>query len=127
MYTDIKPSSIDNWEQLEREFLNYFYSARRIVSMIELTATRQWKDEPVIDYIQRWRSLSSNCKDRLSESSAIEMCIKGMKWGLSYILQGVKPSTFEELATRAHDMELSISDAGGQNIPVQDPNRNKDK
>ena len=95
--------------------------------MIELTATRQWKDEPVIDYIQRWRSLSLNCKDRLSESSAIEMCIKGMKWCLSYILQGVKPSTFEELATRAHDMELSILDAGNQKIPMQDPNRNKDK
>ena len=43
------------------------------------------------------------------------------------MLQGVKPSTFKELATRAHDMELSISDAGGQNIPMQDPNRNKDK
>ena len=66
-----------------------------------------------------------NYKD--SESSAIEMCIKGMKWDLSYILQGVKPSTFEELATHSHDMELSISDVGGQNIPVQDPNRNKDK
>ena len=39
-YTDIKPGSIDSWEQLEREFLNRFYSTRRIVSMIELTATR---------------------------------------------------------------------------------------
>ena len=46
---------------------------------------------------------------------------------MSYILQRVKPSTFEELATRAHDVELSISDAGGQNIAMQDPNKNKDK
>ena len=48
------------------------------------------------------------CKDQVSEISA-EICIQGMHWGLVYILQGIKPQTFEELATRAHDMELSIA------------------
>ncbi|KAH0781663.1 hypothetical protein KY290_001261 [Solanum tuberosum] len=80
--------------------------------MIELTGTKQRKDEPVVDYINRWRSLSLDCKDRLSEISAVEMCIQGMHWGLLYILQGIKPRTFEELATRAHDMELSIASHG---------------
>ncbi|KAL4596013.1 hypothetical protein ACB092_12G133300 [Castanea dentata] len=96
--TDLEPESINSWEQLEREFLNRFYST-----------CCTWKDEPVVDYINRWRSLSLDCKDRLSKISAIEMCIQGMHWGLLYILQGIKPRTFEELATRAHDMELSIS------------------
>ena len=52
-YTDLEPRTIDSWEQLEREFLNHFYSTRRVVSMIELTSSRQWKDEPVIDYIHK--------------------------------------------------------------------------
>uniref|UniRef100_A0A6N2KB02 Retrotransposon gag domain-containing protein n=1 Tax=Salix viminalis TaxID=40686 RepID=A0A6N2KB02_SALVM len=52
------------------------------VSMIELTNARQWKEEPVIDYIHRWRNLSLNCRDRLTETSALDMCIQGMHWGL---------------------------------------------
>ena len=52
-YTDLEPESIDSWEQMEQEFLNRFYSTQRVVSMTELTNIRQWKDEPVLNYINR--------------------------------------------------------------------------
>ncbi|KAM1676543.1 hypothetical protein ACFX2K_042349 [Malus domestica] len=103
---------------------NVFECTRRTVSMLELTSTKQWKDEPVIDYINRWRTLSLDCKDRLSETSSIEMCIQGMQWGLQYILQGIKPRTLEELATRAHDMELSIVHHGKKE-PIADYKNDK--
>ncbi|KAM1430779.1 hypothetical protein ACFX2I_046802 [Malus domestica] len=78
-YTYLEPESINSWEQLENEFLNHFYSTRRAVSMLELTNTKQWRDEPVMDYINRWRNLSLDCKDRLSEIYSIEMCVQGMQ------------------------------------------------
>ncbi|XP_062028715.1 uncharacterized protein LOC133744662 [Rosa rugosa] len=108
-FTELEPESIDSWEQMEKEFLNRFFSTRRIVSMLELTNTKQQNDERAVEFINRWRALSLDCKDRLSELSAVEMCIQGMHWDLLYILQGIKPRTFEELATRAHDMEFSIA------------------
>jgi len=59
--------------------------------MIELTNTKQWKDEPSLDYINHWRSLSFECKDRLSEASASEMCVPSMEWDLLYVLQMQHP------------------------------------
>ncbi|KAM3235023.1 hypothetical protein P3L10_015059 [Capsicum annuum] len=125
-YTDLEPNFIDSWEQLEYEFLNRFYSIRCTMSMIELINTRQRKDEPVIDFINRWRNVSINYKYRLSEASAIKMCVQGMHWGLLYILQGIKPKSFEELATRAHDMELSMSSAGKEGALIHEPRRGKE-
>ncbi|KAA0063852.1 ty3-gypsy retrotransposon protein [Cucumis melo var. makuwa] len=118
-YTDLETEVIDSWKQLENEFLNCFNSIRRTVSMMELTNTKQRKGEPVIDYINRWRALSLDCKDKLTEMFAVEMCTQGMHWELLYILQGIKPRTFEELATRTHDMELSIANRGEKDFLVQ--------
>ncbi|KAA0051496.1 retrotransposon gag protein [Cucumis melo var. makuwa] len=77
-YTDLEPEVIDSWEQLEEEFLNRFYSTRRTIYMMELTNTKQWKGEPVIDYINRCSALSLDCKDKLTKLSAVEMCTEDM-------------------------------------------------
>ena len=106
-YSDFQP--IDSWERLEQEFLNRFYSTRRVVSMMELTKARQGENVLGFDFINRSRSLSLKCKDRRIEISSIKMCIQDMIWGLHFILQGLKHNTFVELTTRAHDIELSMT------------------
>ncbi|XP_049397362.1 uncharacterized protein LOC125861536 [Solanum stenotomum] len=40
---------------------------------------------------------------------------------------GIKPKSFEDLATRAHDMELSMSSAGKDMMFVHDPRKGRDK
>jgi len=56
---------------------------------------------------------SLKCKDHLSESLAVKMCAQGMDWDILYALQVNKPKAFQELATRAHDIELTIVYYGG--------------
>ena len=43
---------------------------------MELTNTKQLKDKSIVGYINRWCSLSLDCKDGLSEVSTVEMCIQ---------------------------------------------------
>lgn len=45
--------------------------------MIELTNTHQWEDEPVIDNINCWKN-KNELQDRLLETFAIKMCMRGM-------------------------------------------------
>ncbi|KAM2672343.1 hypothetical protein EV1_008051 [Malus domestica] len=52
------------------------------------------------------------------------MCVQGMQWSLQYILQGIKPRTFEQLATRAHNMKLSIA-YHGKNESIADYKNDK--
>ncbi|KAL0462206.1 UNVERIFIED_CONTAM: hypothetical protein Slati_0108200 [Sesamum latifolium] len=108
-YINLEANSIDSWDDLRNKFFNRFYSARRTVSMIELANQHQGKNESVLDYINNWRNLSLNCKDILSEISAVELCIQGIHWELCYTLQAIIPNTFGELATRAHGIEMSFN------------------
>jgi len=69
---------------MEQEFLNRFYSTQCTINMIESTNTKQWKDELVLNYINRWCTLSLECKDCLFETFAVKMCTQGIEWDLIY-------------------------------------------
>ncbi|KAK3019156.1 hypothetical protein RJ639_003243 [Escallonia herrerae] len=57
-YTDLERESIDCWEEeMEQAFENHFYNTRRSVSMMELTNTKQRREEPAVDYINRFSSI----------------------------------------------------------------------
>ena len=68
-----------------------------------------------------------DCKDKLTELYAVEICTQGMHWELLYILQRINPYTFEELTTRAHDMELSITNRGTKDFLISEVKKEKHK
>ena len=43
-YKNMDLEVINSWKQLEIEFPNRFYSTRRILNMMKLTNTKQWKE-----------------------------------------------------------------------------------
>ena len=47
-YIGFEAESVDSRGQTEQEFLNSFYSTQHIVSMFELTNTKQFMDEPML-------------------------------------------------------------------------------
>ncbi|KAA0064287.1 retrotransposon protein putative ty3-gypsy sub-class [Cucumis melo var. makuwa] len=67
-----------------------------------LTGTLAWSLNPLI--------VESNLKRTFSTISTAH--------GVLYILQGIKPRTFEVLATRAHDMKLRIANRGNNDLLV---------
>ena len=54
------------------------------------------------------------------------MCTEDMHWELLYILHEIKPHTFDELATCAHDMELSIA-RGTKDFLISEVKRGKNE
>ncbi|KAL0283201.1 UNVERIFIED_CONTAM: hypothetical protein Sangu_2904300 [Sesamum angustifolium] len=47
-YIDLKPESIDEWDEMKKKFLSRFYNTHQMMSMVELTNTKQRKDKPGI-------------------------------------------------------------------------------
>ncbi|KAG9442388.1 hypothetical protein H6P81_018242 [Aristolochia fimbriata] len=107
-YIELPQESIDSWEQLERDFLSQFYSTLRTMTLVEIANLKQKKGEKVVDYINRWRNLSLNCKEssNLSLEAEIEM-----------------PNDFQELATEAHNMENLIEERGEEGSSSANPRK----
>jgi hypothetical protein len=54
-FTSLAPNSIFTWAQLEQKFQEYFYSGDTELRLSHLTAIKEKDNEPIADYIRRFR------------------------------------------------------------------------
>ena len=90
---------------MQNAFLERFYISQRTVGITELTETEQGSNERAADFINRWRNQSLHCPQPITEPEVVRMCMNNLRSEVAVQLQGVRPITFEELASKATDIE----------------------
>ncbi len=71
--------SINSWADLEKQFRSYFYSGVHEMKLSDLTAIKQRHDEPVHEYIQRFREMRNKCFSlSLTDAQLADLAFQGM-------------------------------------------------
>nr|AAR06334.1 hypothetical protein [Oryza sativa Japonica Group] len=60
-FSSLPYGSINSWADLEKQFHSYFYSGVHEMKLSYLIAIKQRHDEPVHEYIQRFREMRNKC------------------------------------------------------------------
>jgi hypothetical protein len=60
-FTSLTPNYIFTWAQLEQKFHEYFYSGDTDLRLSHLTIIKQKHNEPIADYIGRFRDTKNQC------------------------------------------------------------------
>ena len=89
-------------------FHKHFYRTHRGVGVTELTEAKQRQHESVDDFIAIWINLELSCEQEFFKAQQLKMCINCFRYGLSHILASQTINTFEELCSKAHDLEAQI-------------------
>ncbi|KAG5562842.1 hypothetical protein RHGRI_005537 [Rhododendron griersonianum] len=92
-------------EQLAKRDQEMSHLMEQIKKLIE---TKQRDNEPVTDFIARWRALTFACPQKFTQLELIRMCLNNFRHELSTALMAQTFEGFNDLCTKAHDMELHL-------------------
>ena len=95
-FTSLPPSSFITRANLEKQFRKYFFAGVHEMKITYLMAIKQRNDEPVTNYIQRFRDIRSRCFSlSLSDSQLAELVVQGL---LPHIKERFSSHEFESLS-----------------------------
>jgi hypothetical protein len=78
-FTSLAPNSIFTWVQLEQKFHEYFYSGNTELRLLHLTAIKQKHNEPVTEYIMKFRDTRNRCFNlNISDKDLADLAYSGL-------------------------------------------------
>ncbi|KAJ0962975.1 hypothetical protein J5N97_028097 [Dioscorea zingiberensis] len=104
-YASLQPESIQTWQQLKDAFRVRFGGVSDKITIADLAATLQNKDEKVVDYIMRWRNLSIKCEQPLDQPQAVGLLLGNIDSWMAPFLSTSGVTTFQELISQAKKLE----------------------
>nr|ABA96124.1 retrotransposon protein, putative, unclassified [Oryza sativa Japonica Group] len=78
-FSSLPYGSVNSWADLEKQFHSYFYSGVHEMKLSDLTAIKQRHDEPVHEYIQRFKKMRNKCFSlSLTDAQLADLAFQGM-------------------------------------------------
>jgi hypothetical protein len=101
-FASLPINSIGTWEQLEYKFRDHFYSGDNELRLSHLTLVKQKNDEPVTNYIRRFRETKNHCYNLvISERDLAELAFNGLRSHIREKLEGHEFIDVAQVLTRA--------------------------
>jgi hypothetical protein len=78
-FTSLASNSIFTWAQLEQKFHECFYSGDTELRLSHLTVIKQKHNEPIADYIRRFRDTRNQCFNlNISDKDLADLAYSGL-------------------------------------------------
>jgi hypothetical protein len=101
-FSALSPNSIHTWSQLEHKFHEHFYNGDNELRLSHSTLVRQKVDEPIAEYIRRFRDTKNRCYSLIiSEKDLAELALNGLRSHIKEKLEGYEFLTINQVLQRA--------------------------
>nr|AAX92796.1 retrotransposon protein, putative, unclassified [Oryza sativa Japonica Group]ABA93349.1 retrotransposon protein, putative, unclassified [Oryza sativa Japonica Group] len=103
-FSSLPHGSINSWADLEKQFHSYFYSGVHEMKLSDLTSNKHKHDEPVHEYIQRFREMRNKCYSlSLTDAQLADLAFQGM---IAPIREKFSSEDFESLSHLTQKVSL---------------------
>lgn len=108
-YANLQPGSIKTWDEMVAHFCSKFFIAEEKLSIADLAGERPKNDEPLCEYVQRFREKALDCSETIPEKDLVKLCIKGMFAEYRVHIENHAIHDFAVLSVKARNTEASAS------------------
>ncbi|XP_059070447.1 uncharacterized protein LOC131860098 [Cryptomeria japonica] len=120
------PGNIKSWNELAEKFICHFaFNIGNEITMLDFCNTKKKPGEPLMNFLQRWQELVSQCSVEIPEEQQVNLFIQNLIPKMMYELKLKGPSTIAKLIKKGIDIEDALIAKGV--IKVNKDNNNLTK